>query len=302
MLNKFILIGSFKNYTFLSQRLPFISLTSITRKIPVRWRVRMQSIYFYLGEIYDRITGRYQDLIPPRRMIFVGRGNFIAIGNHFLQIFINQAQLKNNARILDVGCGIGRIAIPLTQYIDDSGSYEGFDIARPGIKWCQKNITKKFPNFRFQFTDIHNQAYNPDGRMEVKSFRFPYLENNFDFVFLTSVFTHMLPEEIAHYFTEITRVLKYEGTCLMTFFLLNEKATHAMQEGRSDLNFSFQFDGYLSTNKDEPEKAICLEEDFIRNLCAKNRLHIEHIYFGSWCGHSDGLSYQDIIIVKNQNG
>lgn len=49
-------------------------------------------------------------------------------GEQFLQYFIELGGLKPSDRVLDVGCGIGRLAIPLTQYLDARGGYAGLDI------------------------------------------------------------------------------------------------------------------------------------------------------------------------------
>ena len=82
--------------------------------------------------------------------------------------------LKPDERVLDAGCGIGRIAVPLTEYLDESGGYEGFDIAPEGIAWCRENITPRYPNFRFQVADIYNKSYNPEGSQKADEYEFPY--------------------------------------------------------------------------------------------------------------------------------
>lgn len=276
----------------------FQNIGKLFNQLPVQWKENLKAVYFDLGEAYDRIAGKNQDMIPPRRMIFVGRSDFQAIGNHFLKIFIDKIDLKKNARILDIGCGIGRIAVPLTGYLDDSGSYEGFDIVRTGIRWCKMNITPKYPNFRFQHVDVFNETYNPQGKIQSKDLLFPYPKNEFDFIFLTSVFTHMLPKEIEQYISEINRVLKPGGDCLMTFFLINNNTKKAIETGESELNLSFAFPGFFSTHATEPEKAIGLEEEYVRNLCAENYLKITQTHYGSWSGNTKGLSYQDILILK----
>jgi len=48
-------------------------------------------------------------------------GDFTAIGLEFLRHFIGIGGLEPNERVLDVGCGIGRMAIPLTRYLGAEG-------------------------------------------------------------------------------------------------------------------------------------------------------------------------------------
>jgi ubiquinone/menaquinone biosynthesis C-methylase UbiE len=75
-----------------------------------------------------------------------------------------------------------------------------------GIAWCQQKITAKHPNFRFQVTNIYNPCHE---------YRFPYEDESFDAVFLASVFTYFVPKEMTRYVSEISRVLKKGGRCVM---------------------------------------------------------------------------------------
>lgn len=118
--------------------------------------------------------------------------------------------------MLDVGCGSGRMALPLTGYLNSEGRYAGFDISQKAIAWCQEHITSAHPNFQFEVSDIYNSLYNPKGKYQSLDFRFPYPDASFDVVFLTSVFTHMFPPDVEHYLDEISRVLKPGGRCLCT--------------------------------------------------------------------------------------
>ena len=63
--------------------------------------------------------------------------------------------------MLDVGGGIGRMAVPLTRYRDGQVSYEGIDVFPKSIAWCQDNITPRHLNFRFRVADIKNKEYKP---------------------------------------------------------------------------------------------------------------------------------------------
>lgn len=74
--------------------------------------------------------------IPPESLIFVGDGDFIKIGERFCNFLIDLAGLQKSHHVLDAGCGIGRIAIPLTKYLLANGEYWGFDIVKSGINWC----------------------------------------------------------------------------------------------------------------------------------------------------------------------
>lgn len=262
-------------------------------------------------------------LNPPEEMIFVGEGDFETIGKLFLQYFIEIGRLRPNERVLDVGCGIGRMALPLTDYLNSSGNYDGFDIVAQGIDWCKDNISMKYPNFHFQFADIINDAYNPNGFYNASEYKFPYEDESFDFIFLTSVFTHMLPDDMKNYFHEISRVLKKDGRCLATFFLLNDESNDFINSddrtkyinqlenklGRSctelefDESLRFEFDyGVFRVNDDaNPEFAVAYDERFVCNLYHDSGLSIEEpFHYGSWCCRQDFLSFQDIILATKK--
>ena len=271
----------------------------IKQFIPKPIKFIMKKLYYFLTDTIDLLLGRRDNLTPPKGMIFIGDGDFKKIGEEFLRYFIELGGLKPNERVLDIGCGIGRMAVPLTKYLHKRSSYEGFDIVPVGINWCRKKISFKYPNFHFQLADVFNKTYNPKGKYKASEYKSPYENVSFDFVFLTSVFTHMLPQDMENYFYEITRVLKINGRCLITFFLLNKESLQLINTGKSTLDFKYKFGKYRTIDTNTPEDAVCYDEAFVLALYEKYGLKIKRpIYYGSWCGRSNFLSYQDIIIAS----
>jgi SAM-dependent methyltransferase len=261
-----------------------------------------RKVSFFLEDVLDCLLGRRDELTPPKRKIFVGgREDYKRIGEEFLRYFIELGGLGPDERVLDVGCGIGRMAVPLTKYLNERGCYEGFDIVPDGINWCRKKITPRYPNFRFQLADIFNKKYNPRGRYRASEYHFPYESESFDFVFLTSVFTHMLPDDMEHYFSEISRVIKRSGRCLVTFFLWNEEALRLIDAGKSIYDFKYEGKGFRTIHRDTPESAVAYDERFIRGMYEKFRFTIRKpIHFGSWCGREHALAYQDVVIAAKE--
>jgi SAM-dependent methyltransferase len=252
--------------------------------------------------VTSTLLGRRRQLVPPRELIFIGNGDFLRIGREFLGHFRKLGGLQPGHRVLDVGCGIGRMAIPLTKFLSEAGSYEGLDIVPHGIKWCTENLTPRFPRFRFQLADIRNKEYNPDGLVTAAEFRFPFEDGSFDFIFLTSVFTHMLPREVENYLSEIRRVLKPGGTCLITWFLLNPESEGLVKEGRSTLDFVHPVEGCLTVDPDVPEKAIAYQEAYVMDRYATLGLDMaQPVQRGSWCGRARYVSYQDMCIARRRD-
>jgi len=238
--------------------------------------------------------------LNPSGTLFIGGGDFKAVGEEFLNYFQSLCGIKPSDKILDIGCGSGRMAVPLTRFLDSSGVYEGFDIFLSGITWCQKNISTKYDNFHFKFVDIYNKEYNPSGKIKPSKFKFPYGDDSFDFIFATSVFTHMLPEDVDNYFSEIKRVLKNSGKCFLTFLLLNSHSLESINNKKSKIAFEHNEENFSLMYKDVPEHTIAYKEDFIKLIYEKYGMVIqEPIKFGSWSGRNGFLSFQDIIISIN---
>jgi SAM-dependent methyltransferase len=239
-----------------------------------------------------------EPLVPPSRLHTVGDGDFKATGEEFLGLFQELVGLRSEDRVLDVGCGVGRIARSLAGYLSGSGSYDGFDVAEVAIKWCQRNYDPKYPNFHFKHVNVANGSYNPVGGSSAESFSFPYPTESFDFVFLTSVFTHMMPAEIEHYTQEIARVLAPGGRCLATFFLLNDESRELIAQGRSTQPFTHSTPPYAIVDPAAPEDAVAYEQEWLLAQLASAGLRARApVNYGSWCGRKAFTSYQDIVVA-----
>jgi SAM-dependent methyltransferase len=233
---------------------------------------------------------------PPENLALVGGG--LINGFEFLAHFVERAGLRPDERVLDVGCGVGRMALPLTLHLSERGSYDGFDIVRSGIGWAQQAIEQRFPNFRFRHVDVHNGMYNPGGTLAPDAFRFPYDPASFDFVFLTSVFTHMRGPEVRHYLDEVRRVLRPGGRVLATFFLLDAEARELIAAGRSSQDPRHPAGEGFATDPQVPERVIAFETEHVLRWVTERGLEVGSVLAGSWCGRPRYVSYQDMLILR----
>jgi SAM-dependent methyltransferase len=237
-------------------------------------------------------------LIPPPAIDYgTAVHHFKEVGAEYFGYATTLGALRPNGQVLDVGCGFGRLAVPLTTYLDSSGRYEGFDIVPVGIEWCRQNISSRFAHFQFALVDVRNFTYRADDGVSACAFRFPYEDGRFDLVFLRSVFTHMLPREVDHYLEEIARVMKPEGRCLISYFLINEESMRLMSGPDSVREFPYDFG---VTRRDDPDgdSTVAYDEAYILGLYAKHGLSLMGtVHYGSWCGRKNFLSSQDIIVA-----
>lgn len=243
--------------------------------------------------------------VPPGDSIFVGDGDFRGIGLEFLRYFIEIGGLKDNDRVLDIGCGIGRMAVPLTQYLDPAaGEYAGVDPAASGIEWCSRNITSRYPNFRFTHIDVSHPLYNPDGCVDGSAIALPFSARAFDFAIMTSVVTHLPACEIRPYFSEISRLLAPGGRFFLSAFVI-EDGIRLDAEGRDPrLGFEREAEGPAwHANKQAPLAAVAFDDGFLDQHLRATGFDIAVKQLGRWRGRSDAPNYQDFIVaVKTARG
>jgi len=114
-----------------------VLLPALPRQL--RWILR--KMYLAPVDLADRLLGRHQPGLPPKADIFTGGVvDFAASGKRTLETIRSVAGVNPSSHILDVGCGIGRFAIAMPDFLDANGGYEGFDIVPEGIEWCKQHI------------------------------------------------------------------------------------------------------------------------------------------------------------------
>lgn len=261
-------------------------------------RLLARRLVYFPIDLFERITGKRPPLVPPRSMVYTGTGDYLKGGRLYLSFFKKYGQLEPHHRVLDVGSGIGRMALPLTSYLSQEGSYEGFDIVESGVKWCRKHITSRYPSFRFTHVHLQNDLYSSSGQ-QASEFKFPHTDQEFDFVFLTSVFTHMIPEEVENYMQEISRVLKKGGKCFATFFVFGQDIPEATAD--NSFRFNVHKGHYMLMDARVKSANVAYEMDFITNQLAKpNQLQIKTFVQGYWRGTQarEDIDFQDIIVFE----
>jgi SAM-dependent methyltransferase len=237
------------------------------------------------------LTGKTDYDLPPLRLRFVGAGDFRAVGDHLLNLTITRGGLARDSRILDIGCGSGRLAIPLTRYLT-AGQYEGFDVVAPAIRWCRRRISSAHPNFCFTHVRLRNTDYSFLGR-SASRFTFPYDDSTFDCVAAYSVFTHLQFDEIRNYLKESHRVLAPRGRLAATFFLLNEES-----ESESARQFPHGDGPIRLASRSNPAFAVAVNERRLQELLREVGFRSVIIEPGGWYGLQKRPEFQDLIVCE----
>jgi SAM-dependent methyltransferase len=241
---------------------------------------------YRLATPVDRVVrGRRDPLLPPAhlRIYYYNTWDPRAFARACeIRTELIDRGLRPDHRVLDIGCGIGNLAIGLRDYL--RGGYDGLDIHPEAIAWCQQAITPRYPGFRFHRADVSSHAYNPRGHVTAAAYRFPFPDRTFDFIFLASVFTHMMPDAVEHYLHEISRVLTPGGTCIESYFLLNDGTRPGVEAGRSFMPFGVRHPSGVCLLHDAavPEAAVAYDEDFVCRLHDRAGLRIHDVRRGRW--------------------
>jgi len=254
-------------------------------------------------DLLDTMRGRREEMVPPRRMWFVGGGNFKTGGERLCRQMKECAGPEPDHDVLDIGCGIGKMAVPLTKVLSPQARYEGFDIVEDAVRWCSDHITARHPNFRFQVVDLFNSRYNPAGGDSAAGLRLPYPDDSFDFAFANSIFTHLAPDVVENYVAEAARVLRPGGVFFATYFLDPplDPADPARWTTPSAW-FGVEHDGYRSVSRWTPEAALAHPERDVRARYARHGFEIADelgVVHGAWSGRYPGArSFQDFVIAR----
>jgi SAM-dependent methyltransferase len=159
----------------------------------------------WLRTVFDRPVRRRR--IPPEhlqiRVTGAAAGQFQMTGQRVAEqiaAILERAglPLTSHARILDFGCGPGRV-ISAIKDMHPAAELFGSDIDGEAIGWARANLQ--------DIGDFRVNGPNPP---------LPFADETFDLIYSISIFTH-LPEDMQHgMLAELRRVLKPGGVLLTT--------------------------------------------------------------------------------------
>ncbi len=176
------------------------------------------------GELAPDRTILGTTVLPAKHLRFGGKefkndDFFLASAQSEAQRLVRRCGLSKASVVLDVGCGVGRLPIGILDQVGDIRVYRGVDVHSKSIRWCKLHIEGSHPSFQFRLIDVKNRCYNPDGSPLSDSFRLPFDDSSFDIIYLYSVFSHMMPDDVSVYLGEFSRLLRPEGKVFLTAFL-----------------------------------------------------------------------------------
>jgi SAM-dependent methyltransferase len=205
----------------------------------------------------------------------MGGRQFVKRGEEIVRLLVDHSALGKGDNVFEIGCGCGSAAFALAKILDNN-RYAGIDIDKPSIEACSTNSIFIEKGFQFSWIDIYHPFYNPSGTLPASEYRFPRPEGQTDLVFLVSVFTHMLPEDVSNYIHGIGRILKKGGRCFFTTFLMD-----LGDEGY--ISFPYHHESYCLNQESNPAKAVGYFRRFFTEQFASHGMSsFKEPQFGSW--------------------
>ena len=148
---------------------------------------------------------------------------------------------------------------------------------------CRSEISSKHPNFRFEHLNVFNGLYNKRGTIEPNLVEFPVDDNSVDFVFATSVFTHMFKIHVERYLKEAHRVMSEGGSFLSSWFIIDHAVEDSIEKGYTRFPFSYESkDGVRYNDTNIPEEQLAFRYDAAIDMFSKAGFKIKGFYRGDW--------------------
>jgi 2-polyprenyl-3-methyl-5-hydroxy-6-metoxy-1,4-benzoquinol methylase len=211
-------------------------------------------------------------------------------------------------RIIDFGCGHGKLAPVSVFFTHPEGEYLGIDIQESYINYCRRKYSQ-LPRVRFHVSRDYNPFYpqQQSAVAENKSYGNDWNvpPDSIDVVMALSVFTHLQEADALGYINKIHTIIKPNGLAILT--------CHVVKEPRKQPGFIFSYNPFLvslfkfttplptsynwfTCNPVLPESGIAMNMAGLNSLI-QGKFKIELILRGSTTGGSDPFP-QDVVVLR----
>jgi len=216
---------------------------------------------------------------------------------------------NESLKIVDFGCGHGKLAPVSVFFTHPEGEYLGIDIQESYINYCRRTYVQ-LPRVKFHVSKDYNPLYSPQQQSAVadsKSYGgdWPVSAESIDVVIAISVFTHLREADAFGYIKKIHDVLKPGALAILT--------CHIVEEPRKQPGFIFRYNPFLvslfkftaplptsynwfTSNPSLPESGIAMNMAGLNSLI-QGKFKVELMMRGSTTGGNDPLP-QDVVVLR----
>lgn len=254
-------------------------------------------------------VSRIYDLIKQSEMNdWVGGSDPELVGNACYGILNRYISMNESSRLLDFGCGIGRVLLSVLKHRASVTQITGFDIMPQVVKFCEANIAPAFPNSSFELiggsNDHYDQFINAAGsNVAINNEQVVHkYAGKFSGAYAFSVFTHVEMDDFRSLLKLLVRLLEPGGELLFTAFLLTPFSRRAIDQRVCLFPFgdtAYEADGMVFTgNITDRLGFIAFDLALVEQMVFEAGLVITHVEHGAWPGSGFSSSLQDVIVCR----
>ena len=234
----------------------------------------------------------------------VGGGNPELVASEIVSVLARHVDLGAQRSVLDVGCGCGRIAAGLTQFLDETSDYIGVDILPGLVEFGRKFITPRYSRFKFLLLDEGNFTYDtlrPKGSaVDIAELSEACPAGSVDLAISISLFTHLDYAAAVEVLQNVNQLLASGGQAFITIFVVDAEARRNIESGATGFRFAHRTpSGELSAEKlEDPTFAVGYEVEKMDELVDSAGLRRERWIRGYWSQGNSGETFQDALILR----
>lgn len=252
---------------------------------------------------------RIYDLIKQSKMNdWVGGSDPEQVGDACCAILDRYILINENSRILDFGCGVGRVLLSVLKHYPTVSKIKGFDIMPQVIEFCKAEIAAAFSNTSFELIGGSNDHYDEfinaaDSTMAINNDVVLHrYSRQFNSAYAFSVFTHVETSDFRALLTLIVELLEPGGEFLFTAFLLTPYSRRAIEQRQCLFLFendAYETDGQVFTgNASDRLGFIAFDLALVEQMVFEAGMVVTHVEHGAWTGAGFSSSLQDVIVCR----
>jgi len=216
---------------------------------------------------------------------------------------------NGSLRVIDFGCGHGKLAPVSVFFTHPEGEYLGIDIEESYIDFCRRKYSQ-LPRVKFHLSGDFNPLYSTRqqgaaGGVESYGRDWPVAAESTDIVIAISVFTHLQEAEALGYMNRIHSVLKDNALAILT--------CHIVEEPRRQPGFIFNYSpvlvslfkystplpgshNWFTCSPELPESGVAINMAGLNSLI-QGKFKAELVIRGSATGGTGPLP-QDVLVLR----
>jgi len=237
---------------------------------------------------------------------WVGGGDPEWVGDIQASLLLRHIPLNGEERVLDFGCGIGRVALALLRRRPNLRSLTGFDIVPRMIEFCSATIAAHFSNANFELAADKNQHYErfkdavpARSRDELAA----TYGGRFDTAYAFSVFTHIDVDDFVALLRFVGTLVKPAGSLFFTAFALTPYSRQQIANNATTRRFEdhwhYEEAGEVFIGNTQDRQAfIAYDIRRIEAMIWEAGLVPSAVEYGNWRGDSMSQTFQDIFVCR----